>query len=131
MNLNNETLIGIPVKPDSISIFRRAYEVPFQLTVQSFILEIKSSEKQGILVPIDASYWATPLVTVKKKNRNVRICLDLKTTLNKVMEKVIYPLPRIDDIKSVLGCKMFCIVRFTASLPTIGGTSISKVLSGE
>lgn len=62
-------------------------------------------------MPIDHAEWSTALVVVRKNNNGIRLCLDLKQTLNKVTEKVIYPLPKIEDIFNKLkGGKFFRIL---------------------
>ena len=102
-------MVHIPVKPDSIPIFRKAYDVPFHLR-EAVKKEIIKLQSQGVLVPVEFSEWATPLVVVRKNN-DIRLCLDLKQTLNKVTEKVIYPLPKIEDIMNTIrGAKCFTIL---------------------
>ncbi|KAE9064232.1 hypothetical protein PF010_g28689 [Phytophthora fragariae] len=46
--------------------------------------------------------WGFPVVLVKKKDGEVRICVDYRA-LNKVTRKDVYPLPRIDETLEALG----------------------------
>ena len=48
------------------------------------------------------SSWASPILLVQKKNGKTRFCVDY-CKLNEVSIKDAYPLPRMDDIFSVLG----------------------------
>ena len=43
------------------------------------------------------SPWGAPVLLVKKKDGNMRLCIDYRQ-LNKVTIKNRYPFPRIDDI---------------------------------
>lgn len=47
------------------------------------------------------SPWATNIVLVRKKDGGHRMCIDFRG-LNEVTKKVVYPLPRIDDILDTL-----------------------------
>ena len=47
--------------------------------------------------------WAMPVIMVKKANTtDLRMCIDFRP-LNRVMEIENYPIPRIDEILSILG----------------------------
>lgn len=46
--------------------------------------------------------WGFPVVLVKKKDGEVRFCIDYRA-LNKVTKKDVYPLPRIDETIEALG----------------------------
>lgn len=52
----------------------------------------------GILSKVEQSEWATPIVTIPKKDGSVRICGDFKVTLNPVLYVYQYPLPKIENI---------------------------------
>ncbi|XP_055306725.1 uncharacterized protein K02A2.6-like [Sitodiplosis mosellana] len=53
---------------------------------------------KGILIPVDNSDWATPLVPLLKPSGDIRICGDYKVTINRFLIDFKYPLPRIDQI---------------------------------
>ena len=89
------------VPSDAVPKFCKARNVPFSLK-EPVKKELENLERQGIIVPVTYSDWATPIVPVPKPNRGVRICADFKVTINPVLKADQYPLPRIDDIFSTL-----------------------------
>jgi len=53
------------------------------------------------------SPWGAPVLLVKKKDDNMRLCINYRE-LNKVTIKNKYPLPRIDDLRDQLkGASVF------------------------
>ena len=63
-------------------------------------------EQQGVIQPSN-SPWNSPVVLVKKKNGDIRFCVDYRA-LNEVTKRDTYPLPRIDDsIDSLSGASIF------------------------
>ncbi|XP_046565949.1 uncharacterized protein K02A2.6-like [Haliotis rubra] len=87
----------IEVEEDTTPKYVKARPVPYSLR-QKVDDEIDRLVKENILEPIDCSEWATPIVPVVKKNGSVRLCGDFKVTLNPVLKRVEYPLPRIEDL---------------------------------
>jgi hypothetical protein len=70
--------------------------------------ELERLEKEGIIVPVQHSDWAAPIVPVQKPDGSVRICGDFKLTANTATNVEVYPLPRIKDIfASLSGGKQF------------------------
>ncbi|XP_046404146.1 uncharacterized protein K02A2.6-like [Ischnura elegans] len=95
------------MKPGVAPIFRKAYDVPFK--IRDWVKEeIDKLVEQGIFEPVRHSQWASPLVVDPKKNGELRLCIDYKSTVNTVIELDQYLLPRLDDILSGLsGGKVF------------------------
>ncbi|KAG7301746.1 hypothetical protein JYU34_014734 [Plutella xylostella] len=54
--------------------------------------------REGVIEPVAASDWATPLVPVSKADGGLRICADYKITLNSALLVDRYPLPRFEDL---------------------------------
>uniref|UniRef100_V5FZU9 Retrovirus-related Pol polyprotein n=1 Tax=Anoplophora glabripennis TaxID=217634 RepID=V5FZU9_ANOGL len=52
------------------------------------------------------SEYASPVVLVKKKNNDFRLCVDYRA-LNKITVKNIYPMPNVEEQLNLLGGKMF------------------------
>ena len=70
-------------------------------TEQAFIKdEIQRMLDNGLIRPSN-SPWTSPVVLVKKKNGNVRFCVDYRR-VNAVTKKDAYPLPRIDEMLNIL-----------------------------
>lgn len=55
-----------------------------------------------VLSPVFHCGWATPVIPVVKKNGSIRLCGDLKLTVNKACSTGQYHLPLIDDIFALL-----------------------------
>ncbi|XP_046383928.1 uncharacterized protein K02A2.6-like [Ischnura elegans] len=91
----------IVLKPNATPIFRKAYDVPFKIR-DRVKQELDKLVECGIFEPVRHSEWASPLVVVPKKNGELRLCIDYKSTVNTVIERDQYPLPRLDDILSGL-----------------------------
>ncbi|XP_044155518.1 uncharacterized protein K02A2.6-like [Bufo gargarizans] len=53
---------------------------------------------EKIITKVDRSEWASPIVPVKKKNGDIRICGDFRVALNNQLLVDQYPLPRLEDL---------------------------------
>jgi hypothetical protein len=100
----------IVLTEEACPVFHKAYKVPYAITeaVQS---ELRRLVDTGTLVPVKSGDWASPLVVVQKKDGAVRLCVDFKVTLNKVVQVDYYTLPVIEDIfASVAGGAIFSVL---------------------
>ena len=96
---------GNPIKipPHRIPVNYRA-EVEQQLTTML---------QQGI-IDVSSSPWMAPAVFVRKKNGEVRMCVDYRE-LNKKTVKDAYPLPRPDEIQDqLMGSTIFSTLDLTS-----------------
>ena len=74
--------------------FHKPRQVPYALRPK-VEAELTRLEKDGILSKVEYSEWATPIVTVVKRNGSVRVCGDFKVSVNPVLLAEQYPLPHI------------------------------------
>lgn len=74
-------------------------KVPFPL-MEAVEKDLDAQVREGILVKVDFSEWATPIVVVPKSNREVRICGDYKVTINPFLKIDEHPLPTMDELFS-------------------------------
>jgi len=79
---------------DALPIKQRAYRVSFfeREKIRKQVDEMLEND----IVEHSNSPWSSPVVLVKKKDGNLRFCVDYRK-LNSVTKKDNYPLPRIDD----------------------------------
>ena len=59
--------------------------------------EVKKLLDAKIIVPLRYSSWVANLVPIKKKNGEIRLCVDFRN-LNRSSLKDNYPLPKIEQI---------------------------------
>lgn len=98
------------LKEDAIPIFHAPYSVPFKVRdrVKS---ELDKLVENGTLKQVKFSDWATPIIVVPKPNDDIRICMDCKVTINRMLRTEHYPLPKIEDIFALLShARVFCVL---------------------
>lgn len=89
--------LNVNAKP----VFRSKRPLPFG-SIEAVNLELDRLEQEGIITPIDHSLWAAPLVTVKKANGTMRMCVDFSTGLNDALMLHQHPLPHPDNLFATL-----------------------------
>jgi hypothetical protein len=92
----------IYVDPKEKPRYFKARSPPFALK-EKIELEIDRLVKEGTLIPIEFSEWATPIVPIVKGDKSVRICDDYKVTVNRVSKLDNYPIPKTEDLYATLG----------------------------
>lgn len=99
---------GDLILKDDSPVFRKAYEVPLRLR-DKVVEHLDALEKDGVITPIEASEWASPVVVVIKKDQGIRLVIDCKVSINKLIIPNKYPLPLPQDLFAALsGSKVFC-----------------------
>jgi hypothetical protein len=80
---------------------------------QATLKELSKLLEHGVVVPSN-SPWRSPVVLVKKKNGEIRFCIDFRA-LNDCTVKDSYPLPRIDTtLEALAGSAWFCTMDLTS-----------------
>lgn len=93
----NGGTVNLDLKPDSKPIFRKARPLPFAIR-EKVEQEIDRLVELGILVPVQYSDYASPIVPVIREDKKLRLCVDYSTTINKQLFIDKYPLPRVDEL---------------------------------
>ena len=89
----------INIQPTAKPVFIRARTVQFAVR-EAVERELDELEKNGILVKVNSSKWATPIVPIPKLEGKVRICGDYKITVNPNLIVDEHPLPKIEELFS-------------------------------
>ena len=100
--------ITLKLKVNAQPKFLKARNVPFALK-NKVDQQLQCEIDQGILIPVECSEFASPIVPVMKPDGKVRICADFKQTLNPNIKADTYLLPRIEE----LFAKLSSGVKFT------------------
>ncbi|XP_014204700.1 uncharacterized protein K02A2.6-like [Copidosoma floridanum] len=101
LGLYNRREFNVVLKSGAVPVFRKPRSVPYAIKGK-VEAELDRLVKEGILVPVECSEWATPIATLFKKNGQVRLRGDLKVTLNPVTKVDRYPIPRVQDVLAAL-----------------------------
>ena len=86
----------LQLKPDAKPFHSKPYAIP-RLHLETFKKELDRLVDIGVLVPTGASLWAAGTFIIPKKDGSVRTVTDFRQ-LNKHINRLQYPLPRIQDI---------------------------------
>lgn len=100
----------LKLKDGAIPIFHKAYSIPYAMK-EEVERELLNLEKSGIIKRVQHSEWASPIVLAKRNDRKIRVCVDYKVTVNKMLDIEHYPLPLPEDIFNELsGAGNFCVL---------------------
>jgi hypothetical protein len=99
----------IPLKPGSKPVKHKVRQFnPLLLPIIE--KELKRLLEAKIIVPLRYSEWVANLVPVRKKNGEIRLCVDFRN-LNRCSLKDNYPLPKMDYIlQKVVGAKIISML---------------------
>jgi hypothetical protein len=99
----------IPLNKDT-KPFRKKLRSFNPLLLPTMEREIKKLLDARIIIPLRYSEWIVNLVSVRKKNREIKLCVDFRN-LNKCSRKDNYPLPKMEHIlQKVSGSKVMSFI---------------------
>lgn len=84
----------ISLKDNATPIFCKPRQIPFAFKDQ-VEEQLCRLEKLGVFSHSESSDWGSPLVPILKSDGKIRKCADYKITVNRFVQAVKYPLPRI------------------------------------
>ena len=87
---------ALDLKEDHRPKFCKARQVPFALK-EALGKELDRMHKEGTLVKVDHSAYASPVVPIIKPDGSIRVCGDYKSTVNPNLDTKVYPLPVVED----------------------------------
>ena len=94
--------VSIHVDPTVPPKFCKARSIPYSMR-EKVENELARLENLGIIKPVKTSKWAAPIVPVLKTDKkSIRICGDYKLTANKASRLEQYPIPKVEDLFSLL-----------------------------
>ena len=96
----------VTVNPEVLPVRQSLRRLPWSIRdkVSERIAEL---ERSGVVESVKASEWVSPLVVTKKRNGDIRVCVDLRQA-NRAVVTDGYPLPHIEDMLHMLrGSKWF------------------------
>ncbi|XP_055306782.1 uncharacterized protein K02A2.6-like, partial [Sitodiplosis mosellana] len=107
--LGQYNVCEVPLQIDSNAkpIFCKPRSVPLAWKTE-IEQNLRDLVQKDVLEQVETSKWGTPLVPVPKPDGKLRVFSDYKTTINKFLVDVKYPLPLIDEIfTSLQGGELF------------------------
>ncbi|XP_055706495.1 uncharacterized protein LOC129806739 [Phlebotomus papatasi] len=87
----------LKLKHDAKPVFLKARTVPIAKK-EAVEREIESLVNEGVLIKVNQSRWATPIVAIPKASGKVRVCGDYSCTVNPNLIVDRYPLPTIEEL---------------------------------
>lgn len=96
-----DTQAHLYIDPNCEPVCCKPRVVPFALRAK-VEEELARLQAEGVIVPVEFSEWAAPIVPILKKNGEIRICGDYKITVNKAARVDKYPIPNVEDLFSKL-----------------------------
>lgn len=75
--------IALQLRKGTKPIFIKKRNIPFA-QVGRFVKELESLVANGIISPVAATDWGSPIVVIPKHDRRVRPCVDYKCGVNKI-----------------------------------------------
>ncbi|XP_065224370.1 uncharacterized protein K02A2.6-like [Planococcus citri] len=89
-------------------VYHKERPLPYALS-ELVEKELNDLEAAGIITKTETSDWGSPLVVILKADGNVRLCVDYKISVNKVLKDAHFPINKIDKtLHKLRNAKYFC-----------------------
>ena len=99
-------------------------KVPF--AIRPALTQELRLQDSGIIEPIEASEWVSPIVVAKKPKGDIRVCVDLRDVNQKIVVET-HPMPNIHEMVSTLkDAKVFSSLDLSSAYHQIPLTEESK-----
>ncbi|KAK6763535.1 hypothetical protein RB195_024019 [Necator americanus] len=113
MFVSDEERYG-PVIRDSVLLDSKKRDLILMKLDEDDGAGLHSTEDATVRISVEHSEWATPIVVVKKKSGQIRLCGDFSTGLNDALQLHQHPLPTAEDVFTKLnGRQLFTQIDFT------------------
>ena len=99
---NVKQTVHLDVKDNAVPIYAKPRQVPIRLR-DKLKIELDRLVNEGKLSKVFNSKWASPIVSVFKKDGTLRVCGDFSFTVNKFLDPVNTPLPTVEDTINRIG----------------------------
>lgn len=122
--------ISLKLNNNAIPVFCNPRPVPYAYR-EKLEKELSRLENLNVISRVEHAEWGTPLVTVLKKDGSIRLCADYSVTVNKHLQDINYPLPKIDDLfQSLQGGQRFSKIDLSQAFnQLVVDESTSKILT--
>ncbi|KHJ86733.1 hypothetical protein OESDEN_13508 [Oesophagostomum dentatum] len=108
-----KTKAKLVLRDNAIPVFKKKCPVPYA-SVTDLDKEIDQLVAEGVIPAVDHSEWVAPVVVVRKKNGNIRLCADISTGLNDALQLHQHPVPTAEEVFTKLnGGQLFTQIDFT------------------
>ena len=96
---NLPVIYKMRLNPDATPVIRPPRKVPIAME-ESVKRELDRMVKIGAITPVsEPTKWVSQMVAAKKKDRSIRICIDLRD-LNKSLRRSHHPMRTVEDVAS-------------------------------
>jgi len=86
-----------PMNDKSVKPVRQKFRHPPLAKREPIANELRRLEQEGVIERVDASLWTLKIVTAKKRDSSLRLCVKL-SDVNKAIIPDTYPLPTMDEL---------------------------------
>ncbi|KAF2883189.1 hypothetical protein ILUMI_22989 [Ignelater luminosus] len=94
----NACKVDFKVKEGTLPIFCKPRILPFAFR-ELVDKELDRLEAENIITKVENNDWGTPLVPVLKADgKTLRLCADYRVTVNKYLNDIQYPFPRVEEL---------------------------------